>query len=43
MACNSKIPKIIKFANTLATRRTGILALYDYYISTGKIEKKTIK
>lgn len=38
MAWNSKIPRIIKFANTLASRRTGILAWYDYYISTGKIE-----
>ena len=38
MAWNSKIPRIIKFVNTLSSRRIGILAWYDYYISIGKIE-----
>ena len=38
MAWNSKIPRIIKLASTLSSRRIGILAWYDYYISTGKIE-----
>ena len=35
----------LNFANTLATRRTGILAWYDYYISTGILEgiNNTIK
>ena len=29
---------LMKFAKTLATHRTGILAYYDYPISTGPLE-----
>ena len=38
MAGNSKISRIIKFANTLASRRTEIPAWFDYYIYR-KIER----
>jgi transposase len=34
----SRIPMLIKFANTLAAHRTGILAYYDFPISTGPLE-----
>ncbi len=34
----SKIPILSKFANTLMAYRTGILAYYDYPISTGPLE-----
>jgi len=34
----SKIPMLQRFANTLAAHRTGILAYYDYPISTGPLE-----
>ena len=34
----SKILLLIKFANTLCAHRTGILAYYDYPISTGPLE-----
>ncbi len=37
-AKDSKQPRIIKFANTLAAHRTGILAWYDCHISTAKVE-----
>jgi transposase len=34
----SGINMLIKFANTLYTHRSGILAYYDYPISTGPLE-----
>jgi len=34
----SGIPMLKRFANTLAAHRTGILAYYDYPISTGPLE-----
>jgi len=34
----SKIPILMRFATTLAAHRTGILAWYDYPISTGPLE-----
>jgi len=34
----SKIPMLKRFTNTLAAHRTGILAYYDYPISTGPLE-----
>jgi len=34
----SKLPRLIKFANTLMAHRTGIFAWYDYPISTGPLE-----
>lgn len=37
-AKDSKQKLLIKFANTLAAHRTGILAWYDHCISTGKVE-----
>lgn len=37
-AHDSKQKLLIKFANTLASHRTGILAWYDHCISTGKVE-----
>jgi len=37
-AYDTKIPIIVKFANTLKAHRWGILAWYDYHISTGKVE-----
>ena len=37
-AWSTGIPPIISVANTLAARRTGILAWYDYQISTGPLE-----
>ena len=37
-ASASGIKMLIKFANTLASHRTGILAYYDYPISTGPLE-----
>lgn len=37
-AKESKQQRIIKFANTLAAHRTGILAWYDCHISTAKVE-----
>ena len=47
-AKDSKVPLLIKFANTLMAHRSGILAWYDYHISTAKLEGinnniKTIK
>lgn len=35
---DSKVPLLKKFANTLLAHKTGILAWYDYHISTGKLE-----
>ena len=35
---DAKVPLLKKFANTLMAHRTGILAWYDYHISTGKLE-----
>ena len=37
-ALSSGIPMLIKFAHTLAAHRSGILAYYDYPISTGPLE-----
>ena len=37
-AYQAKIPKLKTFANTLKAHRWGILAWYDYHISTGKLE-----
>ena len=37
-ATASGIPMLIKFAKTLALYRRGILAYYDYPISTGPLE-----
>lgn len=37
-AKDSKLPRLIKMANTIAAHRTGILAWYDCRISTGKVE-----
>jgi len=37
-ARESKVPQLIKMANTLMAYRTGILAWYDCHISTGKVE-----
>lgn len=37
-AKDSKVPLLIKFANTLMAHRSGILAWYDYHISTAKLE-----
>ena len=37
-ATSSGIPMLIKFAKTLASHRSGILAYYDYRISTGPLE-----
>ena len=34
----SGIPMLVRFANTLAAYRSGILAYYDYPISTGPLE-----
>lgn len=39
---DSGVPLLRKFARTLMAYRTGILAWYDYHISTGKIEGKCI-
>lgn len=38
MAIASKVVRLKKFANTLLAHRTGILAWYDYPISTGPLE-----
>ena len=35
---SSKIPMLMRFARTLAAYRSGILAWYDYPISTGPLE-----
>lgn len=37
-ARDSKVPLLIKFANTLMAHKSGILSWYDYHISTGKLE-----
>jgi len=37
-ATESKVPLLIKMANTIMAHRTGILAWYDCHISTGKVE-----
>ena len=37
-ARDSKVPLLIKFANTITAFRSGIIAWYDYHISTGKLE-----
>lgn len=37
-AYQAKIPKLTRFANTLKAHKWGILAWYDYRISTGKLE-----
>ena len=37
-ARESKIPQLVKMANTLMLYRSGILAWYDCQISTGKVE-----
>ena len=37
-AIASAIPMLKKFAKTLASHRTGIMAYYDYPISTGPME-----
>ncbi|KAA6325707.1 hypothetical protein EZS27_025115, partial [termite gut metagenome] len=37
-AQESKIPRLVKFATTLLAHKFGILAWYEYQISTGKIE-----
>jgi transposase len=37
-AWNSGVPMLSKFADTLMTHRAGILAYYDYPISTGPLE-----
>ena len=38
-AKDSKVPLLIKFANTLMAHRSGIIAWYDYHISTAKLER----
>lgn len=37
-AYETKIPRLTKMANTLKAHKWGILAWYDYHISTGKLE-----
>ena len=37
-ARDSKVPLLMKFANTITAFRSGIIAWYDYHISTGKLE-----
>lgn len=37
-AYQAKIPKLTTFANTLKAHKWGILAWYDYHISTAKLE-----
>jgi len=37
-ANDSKVPLLMKFGNTLAAHRTGILAWYEHHISTAKLE-----
>ena len=37
-ARDSKVPLLTKFANTLMAFKSGIIAWYDYHISTGKLE-----
>jgi transposase len=37
-AKDTGVNRIIKFANTLQSHQYGILAWYDYHISTGKVE-----
>lgn len=37
-AYQAKIPKLTTMANTLKAHKWGILAWYDYHISTGKLE-----
>jgi transposase len=37
-AYHAKIPKLTTLANTLKAHKWGILAWYDYHISTGKLE-----
>ena len=37
-ARDAKVPLLTKFANTLMAFRSGIVAWYDYHISTGKLE-----
>ena len=37
-AYQAKIPKLTTFANTLKAHKWGVLAWYDYHISTGKLE-----
>ena len=37
-AYQAKIPKLTAFANTLKAHKWGVLAWYDYHISTGKLE-----
>lgn len=37
-AKESKVPRLMKMANSILAHRTGILAWYDYHISTGKVE-----
>ena len=37
-AYEAKIPKLTTLANTLKAHKWGILAWYDYHISTGKLE-----
>ena len=37
-AYQAKIPKLTTLANTLKAHKWGILAWYDYHISTGKLE-----
>lgn len=37
-AYESKVPQLVKMANTVLAHRTGILAWYDCNISTGKVE-----
>jgi transposase len=37
-AYDAKIPRLTTFANTLKAHRWGILAWYDYHISTAKLE-----
>lgn len=37
-ALNSKVPILMKFARTLAGHRSGILAYYDFPISSGPLE-----
>lgn len=37
-AYQAKIPKLTTFANTIKAHKWGILAWYDYHISTAKLE-----
>lgn len=37
-AKESKVPQLMKMANSILAHRTGILAWYDCHISTGKVE-----